>query len=333
VVRPFTYERPGDARAAVDLVTADPEATFLAGGTNLVDHLRLGVATPHMLVDVTSLTSEVIEDRGGGLWIGAAARNSDVAAHPDVRERYPLLAQALLAGASGQLRNMATTGGNLMQRTRCVYFQDVTTPCNKRTPGTGCSAIGGYTRHHAILGASEHCVATHPSDMGVAMTALDAQVRVLGRDGERLVPITELYRLPGDDPSRDTTLAHGELILGVEVPDVPAARRSRYRKVRDRASYAFALVSVAAALDLADGEVRDARIAFGGVAHAPWRAWAAEDVLRDGPASMAAFAAAADASIVAAEGVPGLDGGNAFKIPLMHRTLVAVLRDLAAQEA
>jgi xanthine dehydrogenase YagS FAD-binding subunit len=332
-VRPFTYEVPGDAQAAVELVTADPEAAFLAGGTNLVDHLKLGVATPHMLVDVTALTSDAIEARGAGLWIGAAARNSDLAAHPEVRGRYPVLAQALLAGASGQLRNMATTGGNLMQRTRCVYFQDVTTPCNKRLRGTGCSAIGGYTRHHAILGASQHCVATHPSDMAVAMTALDAQVRVLGRDGERLVPITQLYRLPGDDPSLDTTLAHGELILGVEVPDLPLARRSRYRKVRDRASYAFALVSVAAALDVVEGEVRDARIAFGGVAHGPWRARAAEDVLRDGPVSLAAFAAAADAGVVAAEGVPGLDGGNAFKIPLLHRTLVAVLRDLTAGEA
>jgi xanthine dehydrogenase YagS FAD-binding subunit len=332
-MRPFAYEVPGDAQTAVEMVATDPEAAFLAGGTNLVDHLRLGVATPHLLVDVTSLTSDAIEADGSGLWIGAAARNSDLAAHPYVRERYPVLAQALLAGASGQLRNMATTGGNLLQRTRCVYFQDLTTPCNKRTPGTGCSAIGGYTRHHAILGASEHCVATHPSDMAVAMSALDAQVRVLGRGGERLVPIRELYRLPGDDPSRDTTLAHGELILGVQVPDLPFARRSRYRKVRDRASYAFALVSVAAALDVADGVVGDARIAFGGVAHAPWRARAAEDVLRGGPVSATAFAAAADAAIVDAEGVPGLDGGNAFKIPLLHRTLVSVLRDLAAEEA
>jgi xanthine dehydrogenase YagS FAD-binding subunit len=332
-MRPFTFEVPGDATAAVELVTADPEAAFLAGGTNLVDHLKLGVADPHLLVDVTGLTSDAIEADGGGLRIGAAVRNSDLAADRRVRERYPVLAQALLAGASGQLRNMATTGGNLLQRTRCVYFQDVTTPCNKRVRGTGCSAIGGFTRHHAILGASEHCVATHPSDMAVALTALDAQVRVLGPDGERVVPIIELYRLPGDDPARDTTLAHGELILGVDLPELPIARRSRYRKVRDRASYAFALVSVAAALDVADGTVRDARIALGGVAHAPWRASAAEDVLRGATVSDAAFAAAADAELTAAEAVPGLDGGNAFKLPLLRRTLVSVLRDLAVEEA
>ena len=330
-MRPFAYEVPTDPREAVSMVTADPEAAFLAGGTNLVDHLRLGVATPHVLVDVTGLTSDAIQTRGSALWIGAAARNSDVAAHPHVRERYPMLAQALLAGASGQLRNMATTGGNLLQRTRCVYFQDVTTPCNKRTPGAGCSAIDGYTRQHAILGASEHCVATHPSDMAVAMAALDARVHVLGADGERIVPITELYRLPGDDPSRDTTLAHGELILGVELPALPAVRRSRYRKVRDRASYAFALVSVAAALDVERGVVRDARIAFGGVAHVPWRARAAEDLLRDGPVTQDAFVAAADAEVQAAAPVPGLDGGNAFKIPLLRRTLVSVLRDLAGE--
>jgi xanthine dehydrogenase YagS FAD-binding subunit len=333
-MRPFHYQVPGDAATAVQTVTADPGAAFLGGGTNLVDHLKLGIAEPGLLVDVTALTSGEITDDGGGLRIGAAVRNSDLAADRRVRERYPVLAHALLAGASGQLRNMATTAGNLLQRTRCVYFQDVTTPCNKRTPGSGCSALGGgWTRNHAILGASGQCVATNPSDMAVAMTALDAQVRVLGTDGDRLVPITELHRLPGDDPSRDTTLAHGELILDVALPPLPIARRSAYRKVRDRASYAFALVSVAAALDVADGVVRDARIAFGGVAHVPWRARAAEDALRGATISDDSFRAAADAELAAAEAVPGLDGGNAFKIPLLRRTVVSVLRDLAVEEA
>ncbi|WP_219419711.1 FAD binding domain-containing protein [Pseudonocardia nigra] len=331
-MKPFRYQVPGDAVAAVQTVSADPDAAYLGGGTNLVDHLKLGVATPGLLVDVTSSTSDAVEEDGGGLRIGAAVRNSDLAADRRVRARYPVLAQALLAGASGQLRNMATTGGNLLQRTGCVYFQDVTTPCNKRSPGAGCSAIGGYTRQHAILGASEHCVATHPSDMAVALAALGAQVRVLGPGGERLVPIGELYRLPGDDPSRDTTLAHGELILGVDLPVSPIAARSRYRKVRDRASYAFALVSVAAALEVDGGVVRDARIAFGGVAHAPWRARAAEDALRGATASDEAYRAAADAELAAAEPVPGLDGGNAFKIPLLRRTLVSVLRELAVEE-
>lgn len=333
-MRPFDYQVPGDAVAAVQAVSADPRAAFLAGGTNLVDHLKLGIAEPGLLVDVTSLTSDEIVEDDGGLRIGAAVRNSELAADPRVRARYPVLSQALVAGASGQLRNMATTGGNLLQRTRCVYFQDVTTPCNKRSPGSGCSARGGgWTRHHAILGASRHCVATHPSDMAVAMTMLDARVRVLGTGGERLVPIGELYRLPGDDPSRDTTLTHGELILGVDLPPLPIAARSRYRKVRDRVSYTFALVSVAAALDVADGLVRDVRIAFGGVAHMPWRATAAEDALRGATASDQSYRAAVDVELDFATAVPGLDGGNAFKIPLLRRTLVAVLRDLAAGAA
>jgi xanthine dehydrogenase YagS FAD-binding subunit len=337
-MRPFHYQVPGDAAGAVQTVAADPDAAFLGGGTNLVDHLKLGIAAPGLLVDVTALTSDAIEDDtsvddAGGLRIGAAVRNSDLAADRRVRERYPVLAQALLAGASGQLRNMATTGGNLLQRTRCVYFQDVTTPCNKRSPGSGCSAFEGWTRNHAVLGASEHCIATHPSDMAVAMAALDAQVRVLGPDGERLVPVAQLHRLPGDDPSRDTVLAHGELILGVDLPALPIARRSRYRKVRDRASYAFALVSVAAALDVADGVIREARLAFGGVAHKPWRATAAEDALRGATASEESYRAAADAELAAAEAQPGLDGGNGFKIPLLRRTLVSVLRDLATEAA
>jgi xanthine dehydrogenase YagS FAD-binding subunit len=339
-MRPFAYQVPGDAAAAVQTVTADPDAAFLAGGTNLVDHLKLGVATPGLLVDVTALTSDEIADNGAGLRIGAAVRNSDLAADPRVRERYPVLAQALLAGASGQLRNMATTGGNLLQRTRCVYFQDVTTPCNKRSPGSGCSALsvpgqrgGGWTRSHAILGASEHCVATHPSDMAVAMAALDARVHVLGPDGDRVVPVTELYRLPGDHPEDDTVLRHGELITAVDLPASPIAARSLYRKVRDRASYAFALVSVAAAVEVEDGVVRDARIAFGGVAHAPWRARRAEEALRGTTAADASYRAAADAELADARAVDGLDGGNGFKIPLLRGTLTAVLRELAVEEA
>jgi xanthine dehydrogenase YagS FAD-binding subunit len=333
-MRPLRYQVPGDAAAAVQTVTADPDAAFLGGGTNLVDHLKLGVATPGLLVDVTTLTSAEITDDDGGLRIGAAVRNSDLAADRRVRERYPVLAQALLAGASGQLRNMATTGGNLLQRTRCVYFQDVSTPCNKRSPGSGCSALhGGWTRNHAILGASEQCVATHPSDMAVAMAALDARVRVLGPDGERVVAVTDLHRLPGDHPEDDTVLRHGELITAVDLPVSPIAARSRYRKVRDRASYAFALVSVAAAVEVRDGVVQDARIAFGGVAHKPWRATRAEEALRGATAADASYRAAADAELADARALDGLDGGNAFKIPLLRRTLVATLRDLATEEA
>jgi xanthine dehydrogenase YagS FAD-binding subunit len=238
-----------------------------------------------------------------------------------------VLSQALLAGASGQLRNLATTGGNLLQRTRCVYFQDVTTPCNKRQPGTGCSAIDGYTRDHAILGTSEHCVAVHPSDMAVAMAALDAVVVVLGQDGERRIPLIEFHRLPRDAPHRDTVLEHGELITAVELPDLPVATRSAYRKVRDRASYAFALVSVAAVLDVRGGVVRNARIALGGVAHKPWRAARAEAVLRGAPATAESFRRAADVELAAAK--PLRD--NAFKVPMARNTLVAVLRDLTPE--
>jgi xanthine dehydrogenase YagS FAD-binding subunit len=330
-VKPFAYQVPGDAVAAVRTVAAVPGAVFLGGGTNLVDHLKLGVVAPDLVVDVTALTSDEIADDSGGLRIGAAVRNSDLAADLRVRERYPVLAQALLAGASGQLRNMATTGGNPLQRTRCVYFQDVSTPCNKRQPGSGCSAVGGWTRNHAILGASAHCVATHPSDMAVALAALDARVRVLGPAGERVIPFVDLHRLPGDAPERDTVLEHGDLVLGIDLPALPMARRSRYRKVRDRASYAFALVSVAAVLDVDGGVVRDARIAFGGVAHKPWRAYRAEEALRGATATDASYAAAADAELADARPLDGLDGGNAFKVPLLRRTLAGTLRELATQ--
>ncbi|WP_409186649.1 FAD binding domain-containing protein [Amycolatopsis sp. VS8301801F10] len=331
-MKPFSYGKPATAAEAVLAVAAEPSAMFLAGGTNLVDHLKLGVARPDRLVDLTGLLSTEIREEDGGLVIGAGVRNSDLAADQRVRERYPALAEALLSGASPQLRNMATVGGNPLQRTRCVYFQDVTTPCNKRSPGSGCSALGGYTRHHAILGASDQCVATHPSDMAVAMAMLDARVQVIGPSGERAVPFPELHRLPGEHPERDTVLEHGELITDITLPATPWSRRSAYRKVRDRASYAFALVSVAVGLSIKDGEIEDVGIAFGGVAHKPWRARRAEEVLRGARPSADVFRAAADAELAEAKALDGLDGGNAFKIPLAARTLAAVLRDLTAEE-
>lgn len=326
---PFEYRRADDARSAVATVAARPGAVFLGAGTNLVDHMKLGVAGPDLLVDVRRLPFDGIGPLpGGGMRIGATVRNSDLAADSVIRQRYPVLSAALLAGASGQLRNVATTAGNLLQRTRCVYFQDVTTPCNKRRPGSGCSAVDGYTRDHAILGASPHCVAVHPSDLAVALTTLDAVVRVEGPNGPRSIPITELYRLPDDEPQRDTVLEHGELITAVDLPALPMAARSAYRKVRDRASYAFALVSVAAAVDVADGTIREARIALGGVAHRPWRARRAEDALRGAPVTEEAFRRAADAEL--AEARPLRD--NAFKVPMARNTLVSVLRGLTREQ-
>ena len=327
-MREFRYERAADAASAVALLAGTPDGAFLGGGTNLVDLMKLGVATPDVLVDVRELTSTEITDLpGGGLRIGAGVPNADLAADRRVRERFPVLAQALLAGASGQLRNRATTGGNLLQRTRCGYFTDVTTPCNKRAPGSGCGALEGAHHNHAILGQTLEgpgaCVATHPSDMAVAMLALDAVVRVLGPDGEREIPIAELHRLPGEDPSLDTTLRHGDLITAIDLPVL--AFSSRYRKARDRASFAFALVSVAAALEVQDGVVRDVRLALGGVAHTPWRATAAEEALRGRPATEESFAAAADSELAAA--TPLRD--NRFKVPLARNLVVRTLLDLA----
>jgi xanthine dehydrogenase YagS FAD-binding subunit len=327
---PFEYQRAGSAQDAVATLAARPDAVFLGGGTNLVDHMKLGIESPQLLVDVSRLPlTDIAETSDGGLRIGAAVRNSDLAADPVVRTRYPALSRALLAGASGQLRNLATTAGNLLQRTRCPYFQDVTTPCNKREPGTGCSAIGGYVRYHAILGASEHCIATHPSDMAVALTMLDARVVVQDADGEKRIPLTGLYRLPGDRPDRDTVLTHGQLITAVEIPAPPVAARSSYRKVRDRASYAFALVSVAAEVVPTAGsdEIASARIAFGGVAHKPWRASRAEAALKGAAPTTETFVRAAQAEFEQAE---PLDG-NEFKVRLAMRTLVATLRTLTEQ--
>jgi xanthine dehydrogenase YagS FAD-binding subunit len=327
-VREFRYERATDVSSAVATIAASPNGAFLAAGTNLVDHMRLGIASPDLLVDIRQLSSDQITDLpDGGIRIGAAVRNSDLAADRRIRRRYPVIAEALLSGASGQLRNVATTGGNLLQRTRCVYFQDLSTPCNKRQPGSGCSALDGYNRDHAILGASEHCVATHPSDMAVAMVALDAQVRIQGPDGERTIPLIDLHRLPGDRPDRDTVLARGDLITAVDIPPLAFATNSRYRKVRDRASYAFALVSLAAALQATDGTVHDVRLALGGVAHKPWRATRAEDVLRGAPATEDRFRAAAEAEL--AESRPL--SGNSFKVPLGRNVIVRMLLDLVEE--
>lgn len=325
---PFTYDRATDVAGAVAFLRDHDGAKLIAGGTNLVDHMKLGVADPPALLDISRLPlDDIIERPDGSLRLGGTARNADTAAHPLVRRRYPVLARALLSGASPQLRNLATNAGNLLQRTRCVYFQDVTTPCNKRTPGSGCSAIGGYTRYHAILGASDACVATHPSDMAVALTALDARVVVQGPDGERVVDILELYRLPGEHPERDTVLEPHDVIVAIDVPPPPPDSASTYRKVRDRASYAFALVSVAAELSMNGDVIGEARIALGGVAHKPWRAERAESVVRGQRPSTELFAAAADAELGDAR---GLDG-NEFKVPLARRTLVATLRELSTR--
>ena len=303
-MNPFRYERAQDASSAVALLAGAPNGVFLAGGTNLVDHLRLGVRQPDLLVDITQLPYDRIEPLpDGGVRIGAMVRNSDLAADRTIRTRYPLLAQALLAGASGQLRNLATTG-------------------------SGCSAREGYHRELAILGASQACIATHPSDMAVALAALGASVRVLGPQEERAIPLVDFYRLPGDEPERDTVLSHGELLTAVDLPPVPFATHSHYRKVRDRASHAFALVSVAAALDVANGVVRDARIALGGVAPVPWRAVRAEAMLRGAPATEEVFGRAAEAELADAQPLPG----NAFKVPLASNVLVRSLLDLTEEE-
>jgi xanthine dehydrogenase YagS FAD-binding subunit len=324
-MRPFRYHRPANAVDAVAAVSGQPGGKFLGGGTNLVDLMRLGVETPGLLVDVTKLPHDRVEGTAeGGVRIGAAVRNSDLAGNQLVRSRFPVLAEALLAGASGQLRNLATVGGNLLQRTRCAYFQDVTKACNKRSPGTGCPAREGEHHNHAILGHSEHCVATHPSDMAVALAALDAVVHVDHHGGSASIPLSGLYRLPGDQPHRDSVLEHDELVTAVEVPPLPAGARSRYRKVRERASFSFAVVSVAAAVELDGGVVRQARLALGGVAHVPWRASVAERALRGRPATGDSFARAAEAELAAAR--PLRDNG--YKVTLARNLIVRTLTEL-----
>jgi xanthine dehydrogenase YagS FAD-binding subunit len=321
---PFTYYRPVDAADAL-VRGATVGAQYLGGGTNLVDLMRETLESPQTLVDVTGLSCSIEERRDGSLLIGAAARNTAVAENRVVRTRFPLLARAILAGASAQIRNMATVGGNILQRARCTYFYDDDgARCNKRSPGQGCDARDGFNRIHAILGASAACVATHPSDMCVALAALGAIVHLQSAHGTRTLPMIDLHRLPGDRPELDTVLAPGELIAAVELPALPFAVRSTYRKVRDRASYAFALVSVAAAVQIDGGIVKDIRLALGGVAHKPWRALTAEAALNGKPATEAAFRTAAEAELSAAR--PLRD--NAFKIELAKRLITAVLLEL-----
>jgi xanthine dehydrogenase YagS FAD-binding subunit len=326
-VRSIEYTRATDVSAALR-AAGEPGARFLGGGTNLLDLMKMGVEQPTRLVDVSRLPLRDVEEQDGGARIGAMALNSDVADHPLIRRRYPVLTEAIVAGASPQLRNMATIGGNLMQRTRCPYFYDPSfAECNKRVPGSGCAARQGWTRMHAILGASEHCIAVHPSDMAVALAALDAMVRVAGLEGEHLIKAREFYRLPGDTPHLDTELRPGELITAVELPPMTFARRSHYLKVRDRCSYAFALVSVAAVLELDDDRmIRDARLALGGVAHRPWRMREAELVLIGRRAEEDAYREAANVLLRAAQPLPQ----NAFKVELARRSIVRALATAAA---
>ncbi|MEM5518108.1 xanthine dehydrogenase family protein subunit M [Henriciella sp. AS95] len=327
-MRPFTYSRAEDEGAAAEAAAGG--ATFIAGGTNLLDLMKLEVMTPEALVDINRLDLNTIsQTEDGGLRIGALVTNSDCAADPRVRADYAVLAKAILAGASGQLRNKATTGGNLCQRTRCYYFYDTAMACNKREPGSGCGAIGGVNRLHAILGASDQCIATYPGDMAVALAALDADVEIRSSDGsEKTVPVTEFHRLPGDMPEKDNILESGDLITAVTLPPKPGGTHV-YRKVRDRSSYAFALVSVAAIARMDAGKISDIRLAFGGIAHKPWRDPAVEDILKGEAPSDALFEKAADILLKDAEG----QGSNDFKIPLARRTLTAVLRQATGSGA
>jgi xanthine dehydrogenase YagS FAD-binding subunit len=323
----FQYVRADDVADAVRRITADPMAKFIAGGTNLIDLMKEDVERPTKLIDISRLPLKSIEETAdGGLRIGALVPNSDLAYHPLIAQRYPMLASAILAGASAQLRNMASTGGNLLQRTRCYYFYDIATPCNKREPGSGCAATAGLNRMHAILGTSEACIATHPSDMCVALAALDATVHVAGPSGARAIAFTDFHRLPGNTPQRDTNLEPGEIVTGVELPARGFAANYTYLKIRDRLSYAFALVSVAAALELEGNTITDARLALGGVAHKPWRDPSAEAALRGQPAGEATFTRAADLVLHDAKGFEH----NAFKIDLARRVIARALRQASA---
>jgi xanthine dehydrogenase YagS FAD-binding subunit len=318
-MRPLTYARPSAVDDAIALVAADPDSAFLAGGTTEVDLIRAGVSTSEHLVDINDLPLGGVEETpGGGLRIGALARMSDVARTPHVAERYPAISRALLLGASEQLRNMASLGGNMCQRTRCAYLRDGVSPCNKRAPGSGCAALDGFNRGHAILGTSAHCIATHPSDVAVALAAFDATIETIGPDGARSIPFDDFFLLPGDTPQREHPLAHGELIVAITVPPAPVARRSVYLKFRDRQSYEFALVSVAAAVRVRHDVVAEARLAFGGVGTRPWRARRAEAVLIGGPTDAAAFRRAALAELEAA--APRRHNG--FKVELAARAAV-----------
>jgi xanthine dehydrogenase YagS FAD-binding subunit len=322
-MKSFKYTRAGEPASAVQSVSANPSAKFLAGGTNLLDLMKEYVERPDELVDITRLNLSQIKSEKGGLSIGALAKNTETANHPLVRQNYPLLTQAILAGASAQLRNMATNGGNLMQRTRCQYFYDVAMPCNKREPGTGCGALEGINRIHAVFGYSDKCVATYPGDMANALYALDAVVRIRGANGrERTVPVQDFHRLPGDTPEKDNVLAHGELIVAIEMPKNNFANKSYYLKVRDRASYAFALVSVAAALETKGDQIQQARIVLGSVAHKPWRSMEAEKALTGKSATEETFRQAAE---IAMSGAKPLKH-NAYKVELGKRAIVLALQ-------
>jgi len=326
---PFSYTRATSPEEAQGLAALDGHR-LLGGGTNLVDLMRKGVEHPTTLVDVTALSADISETAQGGLRIGAATRNTALAAHPLVRMRYPVLSRAILAGASAQIRNMATVAGNILQRSRCAYFNDPAgSRCNKRIPGSGCDAREGFNRYHAILGGSDACISAHPSDMCVALVALDAQVHLLGLAGARTVPLAEFYRLPGETPQIETVMALGEIITAIELPPLPVAARSAYRKVRDRASYAFALVSVATCARVEDGVLTELRLAFGGIAPKPWRALRAEQALLGGPVTRDAVFAAMDLELAEAEPL----AGNAFKLELARRTAFAVLADLTGETA
>jgi xanthine dehydrogenase YagS FAD-binding subunit len=322
----FDYARASSIADAVSLKAASPEARFIAGGTNLVDLMKMHVERPAKLIDVSRLPLDTVEETaGGGLRIGALVRNTDVAYHPLVEQRYPMLARAIMAGASQQLRNMASVGGNLLQRTRCAYFYDIATTCNKREPGSGCAAIGGHNRMNAILGTSDACIAVHPSDMCVALAVLEATVHVTGPRGDRIIALTDFHRLPGDTPQRDTNLGADELITAVELPPQGFAANYTYLKIRDRLSYAFALVSIAVGLELDAGKVKNGRFALGGVAHKPWRNAEAEAALGGPPIGEATFARAANILLRDAKGF----GHNTFKIDLARRVIVRALSQAA----
>jgi xanthine dehydrogenase YagS FAD-binding subunit len=322
----FGYARASDVADAMRRIAADPAAKFIAGGTNLIDLMKENVARPSQLIDITHLPLKKVEEtKDGGLRIGALVPNSDLAYHPQVETRYPLLGSAILAGASQQLRNMASTGGNLLQRTRCLYFYDTTTPCNKREPGSGCSAIDGINRMHAILGTSEHCIATHPSDMCVALAALDARVLATGKAGRRSIVFSEFHRLPGDTPQVDSNLQADEIITAIELPPKGFAKNYTYLKIRDRLSYAFALVSVAVGLDIEGDTIKEARLALGGVAHKPWRDRDAEAQLKGAEATRDNFLHAAETVLRDARGF----GHNDFKIELARRGILRALSQAA----
>jgi xanthine dehydrogenase YagS FAD-binding subunit len=325
-MQPFKFTKAADAGTAVQAASSNKNVRFIAGGTNIIDLMKEGVESPSELVDISRLNLSQIRSTANGISIGALARNTDTANHPLVRRDYPLLAQAIFSGASAQIRNMATNGGNLMQRTRCTYFYDVSTPCNKREPGSGCGAMEGINRTHAIFGWSDKCIAVHPSDMCVALLALDAVVNVQGAAGQsRAIPFADFHRLPGDTPERDNNLEQGELITSIDIPKNTFADNSYYLKIRDRASYAFALVSVAAALDLSGGKIKQARIAMGGVAHKPWRATEAEKFLAGKATTEENFAAAADMAIKDAKPLEH----NKYKVELGKRAIVQALRKAA----